>query len=544
MADNLILEIESLHDQVGDLMNNMGEDGLLSKNFLSACSDLLEISKKLQNGSGFQSASGEEERTSLSISLLSAVKMLFEAHDAIREINERYRAVVDSEGVFICRISTDGSIHFANQSLIQYLNLSSSGEQILNFFDYLDQSHARVWQNNIAALSLEAPEFTITHPFHLPDHQTGWQQWNCRALFDPDGNLVEVVGVGYDVSSMKLAELATEQRNRELSALHSAARALLTTLDTETLLGQILDAVIGAVPAAQKGTIHLIARDTGQLELRASIGYADPRIKKFSYSESSGYVAKSVRERRPLIFHDASGELPNPRKSLIPEMGDIRSVIVAPLILKDRVLGAISLESVVPSAFSESDLNLLVSFAVTATNAIHNAGLHAEMQKLAITDALTGIYNRRGLDELGQREIERSFRFKHPLTAVMIDVDRLKDINDKYGHFAGDHVLRKVANICKAQLRKVDILGRYGGDEFLILLPETHVRLGTLVADRLRRSVFETHIPTDNELVRASISLGVAGLTTEITDLEALISRADSAMYAEKQSVGSNMQLP
>ncbi len=158
------------------------------------------------------------------------------------------------------------------------------------------------------------------------------------------------------------------------------------------------------------------------------------------------------------------------------------------------------------------------------------------MQKLALTDALTGLYNRRGFYELGEREIERSFRFNHPLTVIMMDVDHLKEINDIHGHFTGDHVLRNIATRCVKQLRRIDILGRYGGDEFVILLPETPMRMGSLVAERLRRCVADAVIPKENELIQTSISLGVSGLTTDVTSLDALIKRADTAMYAAKQS--------
>jgi diguanylate cyclase (GGDEF)-like protein len=188
--------------------------------------------------------------------------------------------------------------------------------------------------------------------------------------------------------------------------------------------------------------------------------------------------------------------------------------------------------------FTSADLNLLVSFAATATNVINNAELHAEVQKLALTDALTGLYNRRGFYELGQREIERSFRFKHPLTAVMLDVDNFKQINDQYGHATGDLVLRSIAALFTKMLRKVDIIGRYGGDEFIILLPETHIRLGTLVAERLQRGITALQIPNGGNLLRISVSMGVSGLTTEVTDLDALIHRADLAMYAARQNPG------
>jgi diguanylate cyclase (GGDEF)-like protein len=302
------------------------------------------------------------------------------------------------------------------------------------------------------------------------------------------------------------------------------------------LLSQILDAATSAVPVAEKGTLYLIARDTGQLELRASVGYSDPRIKQLSMSEFRGYVKKTVREKRPLIIHDTYSELSFPPVSAIPEISAIRSAIVAPLILKDRVLGALALESPERVAFNEGDLRLLVSFAATATNAIQNAHLHSEVQQLAVTDPLTGLYNRRGFFELGEREVARAHRYGRPLAAIMMDIDLFKQVNDSYGHSIGDQVLRNVANLSVNNLRKIDILGRYGGDEFAVLLPESDLDAALKVAERIRKSQENFLMPIGHHLVRVTVSLGIANGTRAVGNLESILKRADMAMYSAKQT--------
>lgn len=543
MANNLGYEINDLRDQISDLIVHTGDDSVLQDKLLAACARLLSIYTHLQLGSKGDTFQNQRYKPSEVNALADAIQDVQTSQELLRDIELHYSSVLNNDSIILCQLSPDGAIKYANLTLARYFDIPAPGISTSNFYALLGEQERSRWQQNIAALNPRKPIFSITHAVHLKDGSTSWHQWNGRGVFDSQGRLTEIQAVGHDVTAIKRAEIAAEQHNRELAAMHTANQALLTTLDSEALLGQILDAAISAVPSAQKGTVHLIARDTGQLELRASIGYADPRIQKFSYSESSGYVARVVRERQALIFHDTTGEVPNPRKEIIPEVSTISSAIVAPLILKERVLGAVSLEAASLSAFTESDLRLLVSIAVTATNAIFNAELHAEVQKLAITDALTGLYNRRGLVELGEREIERSFRFKHPLTAIMLDVDNLKAINDSYGHIVGDQVLRSIANCCEKQLRKVDIIGRYAGDEFVVLLPETHMRMGAIVAERVRRCVEETQIPAESKLIQSSISLGVAGLTTEITSLEALIKKADTAMYSAKQS-GRNQSVP
>jgi diguanylate cyclase (GGDEF)-like protein/PAS domain S-box-containing protein len=342
-----------------------------------------------------------------------------------------------------------------------------------------------------------------------------------------------------ELTERKRAEAAAAQRAREFGALHTATAVLLSTLELEPLLGQILDAATSAIPAAEKGTLHLIAKDTGQLEMRAFIGYTDPRIRKFANPGSRGYVVKAVQNQVPQLIHDVQTDPLVRYEGQIPEVRAIRSAVVAPLLLEQEVLGALSLEASAKSAFTTDDLRVLVSFAATATAAIRNAQLHAEVQKLAITDVLTGLYNRRGFFELGRHEVERTRRFRHPLSTVWLDVDNFKHINDTYGHHIGDRVLKAVAECLNTNTRDVDILGRYGGDEFAILLPETDLSVAKAVAERLRLQVTKTSVTVNGTPVDVSVSIGVSKATEEINGLETLLKRADAAMYAAKQAGGN-----
>ncbi len=338
------------------------------------------------------------------------------------------------------------------------------------------------------------------------------------------------------------AQNAAAQRARELTELHKATEYLLTTIELEPLLGNILDAVTRAIPDAEKGMLYLMARDTGQLEMRAIIGYNDERIQNLP-TEKYGYVAKAVQERMPQLVTNAQDDLFIRYEGNIDEVRSIQSAIVAPLILKNEVIGALSLESPKEKAFTSDDLRVLVTFAATATAAIRNAQLHGEVQKLASTDTLTNVYNRRGFMELSKREIERARRFGRPLSAIMVDVDHFKDINDTYGHAEGDRILRMVAERLNSNIREIDILGRYGGDEFTIILPETDLFVATNVAERVRRSI--TEIPTlmKDEPIQVTLSIGVARANPETADLMALLESADAAMYIAKQAGGNRVEV-
>ncbi|NPV78043.1 MAG: GGDEF domain-containing protein [Anaerolineae bacterium] len=159
------------------------------------------------------------------------------------------------------------------------------------------------------------------------------------------------------------------------------------------------------------------------------------------------------------------------------------------------------------------------------------------LQAMAVTDPLTGLYNRRHFFTLASQEAERSVRYSHALSVIIIDLDDFKQVNDTWGHLVGDQVLATIANHIREEIRKVDIAGRFGGDEFVILLPETEVGQARIVAGRLRDRILRQPTITEHGRLVVTVSLGVAGARGErCKDVEALLDRADQALYHAKQS--------
>lgn len=211
------------------------------------------------------------------------------------------------------------------------------------------------------------------------------------------------------------------------------------------------------------------------------------------------------------------------------------SLLAVPLQVGEQTIGAISVQAMAAGAYSASDLDTLESLAVTAAIAMQNAHLFAQVQELATLDPLTGVSNRRHFFELARRELERAARYGRPLSMLMLDADHFKQVNDRYGHVAGDEVLRTIAARCRASLREADLIGRYGGEEFLILLPETAAPQALQVADRLRDAVGAEPVPTLAGPVTVQISIGVASLGPgEQGAVETLLDQADRALYGAK----------
>ena len=181
----------------------------------------------------------------------------------------------------------------------------------------------------------------------------------------------------------------------------------------------------------------------------------------------------------------------------------------------------------------------LIGVVVVYTDITERKRAEEQLAYLATHDALTGVANRRHFFELAERELNRAQRYGQPVSAIMLDVDHFKKVNDTYGHAIGDQVLRAAAERCSENIRDIDILGRYGGEEFAIVLPATDLTVAQIVAERLRRCIADAPVPTDKGDLTVTISLGVASNAQgqdDEEDVAALLNRADAAMYAAKQA--------
>jgi diguanylate cyclase (GGDEF)-like protein len=208
-------------------------------------------------------------------------------------------------------------------------------------------------------------------------------------------------------------------------------------------------------------------------------------------------------------------------------------VICLPMMIADKLNGFLLMWG---NDLQSADLPAAMVFTSQVAIALENARLYIEVQKQAITDELTGLYNRRGLFEFGNREVERAHRFQRPLSALMLDIDHFKLVNDQYGHQAGDAVLETLAKRCRKNIRGIDIPGRYGGEEFLFLLVEDDIEEASQVAERLRTCFVNVPITTQAGDILITVSIGVAAASLETQDLAALIGRADEALYQAKKA--------
>lgn len=497
--------------------------------------------------------------------LLSENELRRQVELHLRESEMKFRALADT---------TSASILIVQDSFIRYANMASrfifgrTPEELVGqrIEDLIHPSYKNIVSDESLGAQWDS-EFPVRYELKVirADQETRWVDVTAGKMMY-DGKPAWVL-TAFDITERDLAEqelrkakaeleVRVEERTAELrkavaqlheaatnarqhaeemEALHTATSALLSTLNLETLLEQILNAARSAIPGAENGWLHMVEPDTGKLKMRAAIE-EDEHIRRIRIPRGKSYPILAAEQRKPLLIRDTmteKGHLAGKKNGV--DMSSYRSAIIAPMILDDEVIGVMSLSSSVPDTFTEDDLRLLTSFSVTASAAIRNAVLHAEVQRLAITDSLTNGFNRRAFMEIGEREMDRYRRFNRPLAAIMLDIDDFKNINDRYGHAAGDKVLHEVAERISRCIRDIDVLARFGGDEFAILLPDSDWRNIPDISDRIIRCVVEEPVNIPGESIQVTISLGAARVTPETSSLDDLLAAADQAMYAAKQ---------
>ncbi|MEI8132009.1 MAG: diguanylate cyclase [Leptolinea sp.] len=435
--------------------------------------------------------------------------------------------------VMMMQMDQAGILRYVNNHWLQETGYATDEVQGNPLDTYLDEESIHNFQAAIIYLLSESEPFCDLHLVLIS--KNGQENLLTVRLSKSEGsdNAPSIIGVLHETSGRTLDDDSALSK-----ALRDTAAALTSTLNFDEVLDQILANVAQVVPNEAANVMMIWS---GVAYIVRSTGYAERGLE-----EAMMTLQLPINQEPHLLSMQETG-MPLAVKDTLKyaglqnQMGTdwARSIASAPLRSKGQVFGFLNLESSQPGFYNQKHADRLQAFADQAAVAIENARLYAEVQQYAITDELTAIYNRRGLYELGKREVERAHRYSRGLSAIMIDTDKFKSINDTYSHSVGDQVLRILANRLKGCIREVDILGRYGGDEFVILLPETDLQSALPVAERARLSVCETEFQTSAGDIPLAVSVGVADLSGDKLTFEALLEKADNAMFQAK-TMGKN----
>lgn len=340
-----------------------------------------------------------------------------------------------------------------------------------------------------------------------------------------------------------VARARLDRSLHQLSLLFDVTRALGAVSDLTKLLRLILERAISAVEA-QKGSLMLLDEAGDELVVRVVFGLPDKEVerrindgelecRRFKSGEGvAGWVLQSGETLR-VNNTESEGSFTDAENS------HAQSILCVPLTVDDETIGVINITNRRGDEdFGSEDEEILGALADQAAVAIARARLY----EAAITDGLTGLYVRRFTLHRLREELRRARRYGNELSVVMCDIDYFKVVNDTWGHAAGDAVLVAVAQIINAQLRvEVDVAGRYGGEEFLLVLPQTRLGAGVIAAERLRSVIESTEVElSSGESIGVTMSFGLAQFDAEVgEDADVLIARADAALY-ESKNAGRN----
>ncbi|MBL7254737.1 diguanylate cyclase [Paractinoplanes lichenicola] len=336
----------------------------------------------------------------------------------------------------------------------------------------------------------------------------------------------------------------TASRDQLRGHLAILGETLSSTHDLHRILQVILRTALAAT-GARAGLVLLLDPATDQLVARCGVGLPgdwdvpDSELIKRRLPIGPGVLGAvaATGEPRRGQGSPASAEPPCLTYVAVPicapavaeEPGDPQPLpdTLGVLALYDRVGG---------DAFDDADLHTLRTFAGQAGVAVHNVRMHEEAQRLSLTDPLTGLWNYRYLRESLRREVERASRFGRMLAVLVLDLDHFKEVNDTYGHAAGDAVLGEFARRIRVGLREVDVAFRQGGEEFVVLLPETDAYGGAIVAERLGAAVRSRPVAVDGVQIPITVSIGVAVYPEHGENSVQVLAAADRALYAAKNA--------
>lgn len=329
----------------------------------------------------------------------------------------------------------------------------------------------------------------------------------------------------------KLARLLQEQAERE-TAVNRIATAIRNSLDLDGVLQTAADEVGRALNVkccAVRVNGETVGSEMTKRRFRTDVSLETGDVEFLAQLET---ISKSLATLPQMQLVDGDH----------PQAESPFAHAVVPLIYQGGLVGFLLARTDDPArVWADNELMLLRTVADQLTVAVNQARLFAQMQQLALTDELTGCFNRRWFEMQFERDLQMANRMRHPLSLIILDLDNFKEINDAAGHETGDLALRLLADSVRANLRAVDTAVRYGGDEFVVILPQANIQGALIVAERLRSRVGQIEVPGFGRL---SASLGLATFPVHGSSRETLIQAADRALYSSKELGRNRVSTP
>lgn len=328
-----------------------------------------------------------------------------------------------------------------------------------------------------------------------------------------------------------------------LEILREVGKALTSTLDLDQLLGVIME-MVAKLYEPGNWSLLLVDEEKGELYFTIAVGEKTEKLKGLRLKMGEGIAGWVAEHGETVIINDAYQD-PRFARWFDAQSGfKTESVVCVPLVSKGRVLGVIELLNIARVNQSQQHLTMLAALSDFAAIAIENARYVQRIRELSILDDCTTLYNARHMHTLLETEISRAIRYNTPFSVIFLDLDHFKEINDHYGHLVGSRLLGEIGQTIKYSLRTVDWAVRYGGDEFVIILPRASKEDAAQVTRRLQRTLNSTKFFRKEGLnIKVTASFGVATYPDDALNKEDLLRMADHAMYHIKNTTRDGIKL-
>jgi diguanylate cyclase (GGDEF)-like protein len=382
--------------------------------------------------------------------------------------------------------------------------------------------------------------FSESHSFK------GFSPWirypQTYALQNPSARELEfIIKRALKVKELLDENLSLKQRlvtmSHELEFFDEISKTLNSTLELSDILTTIMKKSKKLIKA-ETWSILLLDEETGELVLEKITGKKEDtgRMKKVRLRLGEGIAGWVAQEGIPVVMPDVS--IDERFCSTMDRETGVRtkSLMCVPIKSKGNIIGVLEIANkTTDTPFTRDDLNIIMRIVDHAAIAIERASLYQKMAELSITDDLTKLFNTRYLDRTLETEITRSTRHKSSLSLIFMDIDHFKVINDNYGHLIGSKLLVEIGQLLIKRLRTIDIVARYGGDEFVIVLPQTPPSAALQIAERIRKAIEQNvFLKKEGYSLRLTASFGVASYPESAKSKEDLLRLADEAMYKVK----------